>query len=144
MGYPGGAKGSEGVRAPRRHEKEVSMRRLGVLVFGLVLLGWAIPALADDVVVTVEGPSFVWNKKTAGNSNYDWKASINNPSRRKQKIDVRLELLEGSNVVATSPMSIVALKKSVTPVGLPGTIPFTTAKNVTHYRIVVEKAAKKK
>lgn len=120
----------------------MSKRVLMIALAGILALSLSAPAIAqDEVVVSVQDPSFAWAGKRDQTVNYEWSATIDNPSRKDFTVDVTLEFLDAEGtVVATDRQTADVGRESTAAVESSASITWAQAQQATQYRITLADA----
>lgn len=105
-----------------------------VLALGMVFAAdaWA------QLEVTVQDRSFAWTGKSGQDANYNWSATINNPSSRELNVRVTIELLDSAGaVVGENSTDAILTPEDNTSVDANASVAFTTAETAQQYRITL-------
>lgn len=117
----------------------MSKRVLMIALAGILALSLSAPAFAqNEVVVSVQDPSFSWAGKRDQTVNYEWSATVDNPSRKDFTVNVTLEFLDAEGtVVATDRRTADVDRESSAAVESSASITWAQAQQATQYRVTL-------
>lgn len=119
------------------------MRRpLNMVLLALVAAALlSVPATAQEgQYVSADNANFEWSGKQDRNALFNWSASIENESKRRN-VEVRVSLVlvdTAGETVATDSVTVTLQNESTVEVGHDGMLPYDDAARVAQYRVAVE------